>query len=106
MKTTLYQKIIIVLENQKNQIITRSQLIEKLQKKFKVNPSSVIPSDYYYNRINDGAKFDKHLFHYEGKNGYKYLGENFRYSGKVYHRKKGTKEDEVVGEWDEGHKSI
>jgi len=102
MKMTLYQKVIIVLENQGNKVLTRSQLIEKLEKKFKINRASVIPSDYCYNRINDGVKFDKHLFHYEGNNKYKYLGENFRYTGKVYHRKKGAKDDEVVGEWING----
>jgi len=106
MAITIFQKILIVLENHENQVLTRSQLIEKLQKKFKINPASVIPSDYCYNRLNDGIKFEKHLFQYKGKNEYKYLGENFRYTGKIYHRKKSSTEDEVAGEWNEGRKTI
>lgn len=101
----IYKKIIKVLESSVNKPLTRKQIIEKLQKKFKINPDSVIPSDYCYNRINDGIKWDRHIFHYE-KNLYTYLGANFPYTGKIYHRRRGEKADEEIGEWKNGTKTL
>ena len=70
------------------------------------NPTSVIPSDYCYNRLNNGIKYEKylHLFVYkdtkESKK-YIYKGLNYQYTGKIKHKPKGGYEI-VVGELKNG----
>jgi hypothetical protein len=39
-----------------------------------------------------------------GRGKYKVLGENYPYTGFIYHRPKGKKVDEIVGEWKNGTK--
>ena len=77
----------------------RSMVIHK----FGCNPESVIPSDYCYNRINNGIDFDNylHIFEYINRNQYKYLGEGYAYTGKILHKPKGGYEV-IVGEWKDG----
>ncbi|MGD0340397.1 MAG: hypothetical protein ABSA76_01635 [Bacteroidales bacterium] len=109
MKLTLFQKIVTVFENQEHQVFTRRQIIEKLQKKYKkIKPGSINLTDFCYNRTRSGTKFHKHprLFNYDGKNRYEYLGYGFRYLGLIYQRKKGEKEDLVVGDWLYGREVI
>ncbi|MFQ5509288.1 MAG: hypothetical protein ACE5FN_08120 [Leptospirillia bacterium] len=69
---------------------------------------SVIPSDLCYNRVNEGinktadwkVKFiSTRLFIYLGKNQYRYVGPDYRYLDKVWHKKKGDSKDKAVGKW-------
>jgi hypothetical protein len=78
----------------------------KLFTKYGTNPGNIILSDYCYNRINDGIKFDKHFFQYCSRNTYKVLEKDYPYTGFIYHRPKGKKEDVIVGEWKDGIKII
>ena len=61
------------------------------------NPDSVIPSDYCYNRLNDGIDYVKsiHLFEYIKRNHYLYRGLNYDYKGPVNHKPKGGKEYQI-----------
>jgi len=72
--------------------------------KYGINPGSIIPSDYCYNRINDGIEFrrDNRLFRYLGYNQYEYLGEGYPYSGYIYHKPVKSKKEVIVGEWING----
>lgn len=84
---------------QKGHIYSRKQ-IETLVNERYHNITSILPSDYCYNRINkDTIKdFEKrmHLFEYMERNKYKYIGENFPYTGKIEYL------DSCVGEWKDG----
>jgi hypothetical protein len=60
------------------------------------NRSSVIPSDYCYNIINAGIKFDFHVFEYLGDAQYMCLGIDHPYSGPICWN------GEEVGKWTEG----
>lgn len=102
----IYGKLLLVLENRKNEVLSRSELVALLQHKFRIKPERVIPSNYCYNRTNDGIKFNLHLFHYNSKNEYVYLGQDYPYCGFIYKRKKGTNTDVVVGDWIHGDKVI
>jgi len=64
---------------------------------------NILPSDFCYNRFNSGIKRFKgpFLFEYLGTNKFKILGENYEYSGKIYHKPKGGVE-QLVGEWING----
>lgn len=84
-------------------VFTRQEIIDKVVLKHGCNPSSIIPSDYCYNRLNNGIDFGNylHIFEYLTRSSYKYLGENYPYNGKIYHKPRSGKEI-VVGEWVNG----
>ncbi|KIL76062.1 DUF6998 domain-containing protein [Bacillus badius] len=102
----IYEQIKAVLDSKINQLLTSSDVKAALVKQFDSNPASVILSGYCYNRMNNGAIFNHHLFEYVNRGIYKYLGECYPYTGLIFHRPKGSKEDIVVGEWKSGIKTI
>lgn len=71
---------------------SRSEIVSMVNKKFGRNETSIIPSDYCYNRLNNGINYETslHLFEYTRENTYKYLGINYPYTGKIYHKPKGS----------------
>lgn len=79
------------------------EIIDKVVQKHGCNPSSIIPSDYCYNRINNGINFEKylHIFEHIERSVYRYLGENYPYNGRIYHKPKGGNEI-LIGEWSNG----
>lgn len=84
-------------------VLTRQEIVDKVVLKYGCNPSSIIPSDYCYNRLNNGIDFRNylHIFEYRDRSSYKYLGVNYPYNGKIYHNPKSGPEI-VVGEWVNG----
>lgn len=68
-----------------------SEIKNGLNEKFRTNTTSIIPSDYCYNRINDGIKYEKlpHFFIYIKRSHYRYVGVNYDYEGIVMHHPKG-----------------
>ena len=76
-----------------NRIVTTEELYVLLNEKYGVTKGSVIPSDYCYNRVNDGIDPNKKpmLFEYVDRGQYLCLGENCPYNGEIYHK------DQVVG---------
>ncbi len=103
---TLYEQIKKVMEGKNGMVVTSSFVKSELERKYgiNINISSVLPSDFCYNRVNDGIDFrkDNRLFKYNGRNAYEYLGEGFPYTGKIYHKPYKSKEEIVVGEWING----
>lgn len=89
-----------------NDVITSKQMRDILEERFGRNPGSVILSDYCYNRYNRGIEFTKHLFEHLNDGTYKYLGENFNYTGPIYHKPRGQNKEIIVGEWINGEKKI
>lgn len=86
-----------------NSEFTRSEIVNLVTSKYGCNPTSVIPSDYCYNRLNNGINYEKylHLFEYTDAKTYRYLGLDYPYSGKIIHKPNGGYEI-VVGELKSG----
>ena len=99
----IYEQIKQVLLNKEGHNITSSFIKKELKEKFKTNPSSVLISDYCFNRTNDGINFEihPHLFEFRDRNQYVYLGENHKYSGKIYQKPIHGKLKEY-GRWNNG----
>ena len=100
----VFQEVIETFKNTPiNTIFSRSEIIDMVTTKYNRNPTSIVPSDYCYNRLNNGINYEKylHLFEYTDDKNYKYLGLNYPYSGKILHKPKGGFEV-VVGELKNG----
>lgn len=97
---TIYEQIKNVIEGKNGKELSSQYIKSRVQSKFGTDPASVIPSDFCYNRTNKGIVFglDNRLFEYLGKHNYKYLGENFRYTGTIREKPLGEKERDA-GEW-------
>ena len=78
-------------------IVSRQEILKIFFMKFNTNESSVIPSDYCYNRINDGIQLNKPaVFERLGRAQYRCLGLNYPYNGPIFHNPTGQAEF-VVG---------
>lgn len=103
---TIYDQINQVLNNRKNDIITLKEMKYILRQTYGTNPGSVVLTDYCYNRFKNGINFKKHIFEYIKRGTFKYLGENYPYTGKIYHKPKGQKSEIIIGEWNNGVKTM
>lgn len=80
---------------------TRSEILKLVTDLY--GNMEVIPSDYCYNRVNNGIDIEKNLrehkclFEYISKNRYKYLGVGKTYNGLLYHQPTGMPEC-IVGQ--------
>ena len=101
---TIYQQINELLKDQVGCEIKSSEVKSQLFEKHGTNPSSIMLYDYCYNRINDGTAFDRHIFQYISPGIYRYLGENYPFSGAIIHKPHGQNTEKVVGEWKNGVK--
>ena len=100
---TIYEKIKDHLKNMVGEIISLKDIKRELKVKYDIVSSSIILADYCYNRYNDGIDFyQKRLFEYIDPGSYRYLGENYPYTGKIKHKSKDSKKEIVVGEWKNG----
>ena len=103
---TVYEEIIEVCEDKEGMILTTSDIKELVHDKFGRKKGSIMPSDYCYNRLNAAIaiSFDeyKHIFIMIGFGEYKYVGENYPYTGFVYCKPQGEREEKIVGEWKNG----
>lgn len=103
---TIYEQIKDILNGEIGNIVDSSQVKKLLGLKYGTNASSIILSDYCYNRINIGIKFNKHLFEYIDRDSYTYLGENYPYTGLIYAKPFGSEKELVAGEWKNGIKML
>lgn len=101
---TIYSQLLELLDGKEGKLVRTSEIRQAIKKRCGTNSDSVILSDYCYNRFNNGIAFQKHIFEYVTRSTYKYLGENHPYSGFIFHKKKGSSDEEVVGEWRNGVK--
>ncbi len=70
-------------------------------------PGSIIPSDYCYNRINDGIAEDKPTYFEYLTNGvYKCWGSDYKYCGPVLHKATGSANEEIVGHCIDGIRNV
>ena len=96
-KMTIDQKMIaavqeIIAANGVGYIATTAELRKFIQEKYNIVSGSIIPSDYCYNRVNNGISLSKPtLFEHVDHGKYRCLGENYPYNGIIYHK------DQVIG---------
>ena len=85
-------------------VFTRAEIIKKVHAQYGGEKDSIIPTDYCYNRYNHGISLEKHLklFEYTTRNTFRYLGEKYPYTGKIYHNPRNGKEI-CIGEYVNGH---
>ena len=88
---------------------TASELKKLIHDQCDIKLGSIIPTDYCYNRINQGIikgnTFDDvrpRLLHYVKYGVFQCIGSNKPYSGTVKARPQGTYKDITVGEWIKG----
>lgn len=82
-------------------VATRAELKEFIQNKYRITSGSIIPSDYCYNRVNDGITLTKPtLFEYLGRSSYRCLGTNYPYNGDIYHK------EQIVGRCQKGSRKV
>jgi|GEM_PF-1064806 len=83
----------LVEQNFSGYEISSKKIKEEISLKYGVNPSSIIPSDYCYNRVNNGIDHKKKptLFKYIKPGKYSCLGNNYSYNGVVYHKPQKSK---------------
>lgn len=91
----------IIATNGIEYIATRQELLSFLNSKYEIALGSIIPSDYCYNRINDGIALSKPtLFEYIEAGRYRCLGDSYPYNGNIYHK------ELVVGICENGERKI
>lgn len=91
-----------VKQNGTDDIMTSSEILSLVEMEDK--KGSIIPTDYCYNRYNNGlGDFKKHvhLFEYTEDKRFRILGDNYKYTGIVLHKPKNGEEIKV-GEWEDG----
>ena len=106
---TIEEKVIEIINdyvssNGTGSKMTPDQLYSLVTATYPMNRNSFLPADYCYNRTNEGIDFERHshLFERTDDGNYLVLGEDYPYSGPVYYRRRGEKEDSVRGVWTNG----
>ncbi len=102
----IHDQLIEILKSRQGTKVHSKDIEEELNKKYGTNKKSILISDRCYNRFNDGLKndFSKriHLFEYLKDGEYKYLGKDYKYTGKIVHKPKASRNEIIVGEWKDG----
>ena len=83
--------------------IPRDEIVRRVAEACDCARGSVIPSDYCYDRINDGVRPAEHVPMFEriGRGLYKFLGRNYPYDGPLIHYPKDGPPRQV-GQWVKG----
>lgn len=82
-------------------IVSTHEFKKLMHDKYGIKEGSVIPSDYCYNRINDGIQLSwPTLFEYVEAGKYRCLGVHYPYNGDIYHK------EIVVGKCENGVRKI
>ena len=97
----IYRQLISVFSGHEGKVFSTGQIKSMVADKYNTNKSSVIPSDYCYNRLNKGSR-PYYFFERINHGQFKFIGENFNYSGDIFARPKGANEDIKVGYWENG----
>ena len=82
-------------------LVTTAELHAFVGERYKIISGSIIPSDYCYNRVNDGIALTKPtLFEYVERGTYRCLGERYPYNGDIYHK------EQLVGSCVNGERQV
>ena len=95
---TIFDQLVEAFAGTSDRLVTAAEIRRTLFERYGTNPPSVLPSDYSYNRWNQGISQQKPLFVRVGAGEYRYLGADQPYTGLVFWRPKGSTADQVIGE--------
>jgi hypothetical protein len=103
---TVSDVIPIACEPYKNTELSSAKIKELVQKHldFNVKKSSILPSDFCYNRYNKGIKFNRQnrYFIFIKPGLYHYVGPNYPFTGEVIHKPTGEKREYIYGYYKNG----
>ena len=97
---TIKEKLLDVFNGKEGMMFRSHEIKDAVISRFPdTNKTSILPADYCYNKTNKGnlLVFPLPLFEYQQDGMYKYLGQNFEYSGDVFWKR------EKIGEWNKGN---
>lgn len=78
-------------------IFTRQELITLIHEKYGIHKASILPSDYCYNRTNNGIGNSKpKLFLHMGRGLYRCVGQHYVYTGPVQHDARHRRQSEII----------
>ena len=97
MSLAIHEQVDIVLGLQGKTEFHTQEIRDLCWEKYRTNRTSVIPSDYCYNRTNEGITNEHRFLLYLQRGLYRYVGKDYPYNGPVYAKRRGEKEDIVVG---------
>lgn len=95
---TVFEQLVEAFHGSGDGLMKAATIKTTLAERYGTNPSSVIPSDYCYNRWNRGIAGHQPLFVRVGSAEYRYLGPDQSFTGLVFWRPKGATADQVAGE--------
>lgn len=95
---TLFDQLVASFAGTGDRLITTSEIRRTMVERYGTNPASVLPSDYCYNRWNQGIARQQPLFVRVGAGEYRYVGPDQPYTGLVFWRPKSSAADQVAGE--------
>lgn len=103
---TILQQVELALSESKNTTFTSGEIKKLMSDDYAIKPTSVLPSDYCYNRTNFGidksGKFSNKFLIHNSDGTYTYVGFDFSFNGCVYHKPQGSKVELVVGYFNNG----
>lgn len=91
------------LASRAGQIVSAAEVKALLTSQYGANPTSVIPSDYAYNRWNSRTKSP--LFIWLNRGEYQYVGPEFAFTGLEFTFPSGTTDATISAEWLEGRRT-
>ena len=96
----------LIIRNSGKCVIRAGELVKLVYPRVSAEykESSIMPRDYCYNRVNKDPASTKHprLLEMLGDGMYICLGEDYPYSKPMYTQPTGTKNEIVVGNWENG----
>lgn len=100
---TIFEQLIAFCSASTKTAFVANELRDGLSRRFGTNPSSVIPSDYCYNRWNRGlGERWKPVFVRSAAGEYAFVGADCAYTSLVYAKPREGGNERVVGEWTAG----
>lgn len=95
---TVFDQFVAAFFGTGDRLLTTADIRRTLVDRFCTNPASILPSDYSYNRWNQGISQQQPVFVRVGGGEYRYLGPDQPYTGLVFWRPMSCTADQVVGE--------
>jgi 5-methylcytosine-specific restriction protein A len=98
----IFDQVDQILLAQAKTIFSSSEIRDLCHENFGANKSSVLPSDYCYNRTNHGIGNNNNILIFHGYGEYEYVGRGYKYNGPMLHKVQSSKEEIIVGNWTNG----
>ena len=103
---TIYEQMLSIFTGAESRLYTAGEIKSELETRYGTNPSSVIPSDYCYNRWNLGVTTQQPIFVRVGSGEYRFIGPDQPYTGLIFGRPRGDSGDRVIGECTKGKRKL